>query len=76
VTAAAGQAVVLPPYRAHSALCLTQDCLIVSWHGPRRDEWGVEGSLPPLRFVTTGGGRVSGAVAAHCPCEHKTTSGE
>ncbi len=70
VTAAAGQAVVLPPYRAHSAQCLTQDCLIVSWHGPRRDEWGPEGSLPPLRFVTTGGGLVAGEVVTHCPCEH------
>lgn len=74
VTAGAGQAVVLPPYRAHSAQCLTPDCLIVSWHGPRRDEWGAEGSLPPLRFVTTGGGAVASEAAAHCPCEQSAAA--
>jgi quercetin dioxygenase-like cupin family protein len=68
LTAGAGQAVVLPPYRVHSAQCLTPDCLVVSWHGPRRDEWGAEGSLPPLRFVTTGGGAVASTLPAHCPC--------
>ncbi len=76
VTAGAGQAVMLPPYRAHSAQCLTADCLIVSWHGPRRDEWGAEGSLPPLRLVTTGGGMVAGEAAAHCPCEHSMANDE
>lgn len=68
VTARAGQAVVLPPYRAHSAQCLTADCLILSWYGPRRDEWGPEGSLPELRLVTTGGGYVAGEHPAECPC--------
>lgn len=68
VMAAAGDAVVLPPYRAHVAQCLADDCLIVSWHGPRRDEWGPEGSLPPLRLVTTGGGAVANAHPAQCPC--------
>ena len=68
-TADAWQAVILPPYRTHSAQCLTDDCLIVSWHGPRRDEWGPENTLPPLRFVTTGGGAVASTVAAHCPCD-------
>lgn len=76
VTATAGQAVVLPPYRAHSAQCLTEDCLIVSWHGPRRDEWGPEGSLPSLRFVTTGGGLVAGEAVTHCPCERAKAIGE
>lgn len=76
VMAHAGQAVVLPPYRAHSAQCLAQDCLIVSWHGPRRDEWDAEGSLPPVRFVTTGGGMVAGEAAAHCPCEHSMANDE
>jgi hypothetical protein len=69
VTAAAGDAVVLPPYRAHVAQCLSDDCLVVSWHGPRRDEWGPEGSLPPLRLVTTGGGRAANSHPAQCPCK-------
>lgn len=69
LTAGAGQAVILPPYRAHSAQCLTDDCMLVSWHGPRRHEWGPEGTLPPLRFVTTGGGGVASTLAAHCPCD-------
>jgi quercetin dioxygenase-like cupin family protein len=68
VTAGAGQAVVLPPYRAHSAQCVGEDCLLVSWHAPRRDEWGPEGSLPPLRLVATGGGAVDAAQSAQCPC--------
>lgn len=72
LTAGPGQAVILPPYRAHSAQCLTRDCLIVSWHGPRRDEWGPEGTLPPLRFVTTGGGSVASPLAAQCPCNEGT----
>lgn len=72
VTAGAGQAVVLPPYRAHSAQCLTDDCLIVSWHGPRRDEWGAPDSLPPLRFVTTGAGAMVAPVKVQCPCESST----
>lgn len=76
VTAAAGQAVVLPPYRAHSAQCLTEDCLIVSWHSPRRDKWGAEGSLPPMRVVTTGGGQVAGGTTVNCPCEQARTPGE
>jgi mannose-6-phosphate isomerase-like protein (cupin superfamily) len=74
VTAGAGQAVVLPPYRAHSAQCLAADCLIVSWHGPRRDEWGAPGSLPPLRFVTTGAGEVAAPVKTQCPCESSTAA--
>ncbi|MFP5464088.1 MAG: hypothetical protein ACLGHR_04885 [Gammaproteobacteria bacterium] len=69
VTADAGQAVVPPPYRAHTAQCLAGECLIVSWHGPRRDEWGAPGSLPPLRFVTTGAGAVAAQVKVRCPCE-------
>jgi quercetin dioxygenase-like cupin family protein len=68
VTAGAGQAVVLPPYRVHSAQCLSEQCLIVSWHGARRDDWGPEGGLPPLRLVTTGGGAVAGVHPAQCPC--------
>lgn len=68
VTASAGQAVVLPPYRAHSAQCLGEECLLVSWHTPRRDAWGPEGSLPPLPRVTTGGGAVDAAHPARCPC--------
>ena len=76
VAVQAGQAVVLPPYRAHSAQCLTEDCLVVSWHGPRRSEWGMEGSLPPLRWVTTGGGLVAGEALANCPCEQAGKSVE
>jgi quercetin dioxygenase-like cupin family protein len=68
VTASAGQAVILPPYRVHSAECLTDECLIVSWQGPRRDEWGAEGTLPPLRLIGTGGGAVSEPHPAQCPC--------
>ena len=69
VTASAGRAVILPPYRAHSAECLTDECLIVSWQGPRRDEWGAEGTLPPLRLIGTGGGAVSEPHPAQCPCK-------
>lgn len=69
VTAGPGQAVVLPPYRAHSAQCLTDECLIVSWHSPRRDEWGPEGSLPPLALITTGAGAVASHHPAQCPCK-------
>ena len=69
ISARAGQAVILPPYRAHSAQCVTDECLIVSWNGPRRDEWGPEGSLPPLPLVTTGGGYVAGKHPAECPCK-------
>ncbi len=68
LSATRGQAVVLPPYRAHGSQCLTAECLLLSWHGPRRDEWGSEGSLPPLRFITTGGGAVASPVPAECPC--------
>ena len=74
VTAHAGQAVILPPYRAHSAQCLADECLIVSWHGPRRDEWGPEGSLPELRLVTTGGGYVPGEHPAECPCKRDASA--
>lgn len=77
VTAAAGQAVMLPPYRAHSARCIGEDCLLVSWHAPRRDEWGLEGSLPPLRLVATGGGAVDAAHPYQCPCRADArTTGE
>ncbi|WP_372718722.1 hypothetical protein [Immundisolibacter sp.] len=69
LTAHAGQLVMLPPYRAHSAACLTDDCLLLSWHTPRRDEWGAEGSLPDVRFASTGGGAVTGAAYAGCPCQ-------
>jgi quercetin dioxygenase-like cupin family protein len=69
VAARAGEAVILPPYRAHSAHCLADECLIVSWHGPRRDEWGAEGSLPELRLVATGGGLAVGEHPAECPCK-------
>lgn len=69
VAARAGQAVILPPYRAHSAQCLADECLIVSWHGPRRDEWGAEGSLPELRLVGTGGGLATGEQSAECLCK-------
>jgi len=74
VTAGAGQAVFLPPYRAHSAQCLAAECLIVSWHGPRRDEWGVPGGLPPLRFVNTGAGAMTAPVKVQCPCEASTAA--
>lgn len=74
VTAEEGQAVVLPPYRAHSAQCLSDDCLIVSWHSPRRDEWGPEGHLPPIELITTGGGAVASAHPAQCPCKKDTHS--
>lgn len=72
VTAEAGQAVVLPPYRAHGAQCLSGDCLIVSWHSPRRDEWGPEGSLPPLDLITTGQDAPAGDLHAQCPCKNDT----
>ena len=75
VTADAGQAVVLPPYRAHRAQCLSEDCLIVSWHSPRRDEWGPEDSLPPLALITTGAGAVSDRPAARCPCKKDVHAG-
>jgi quercetin dioxygenase-like cupin family protein len=76
VTAEPGQAVVLPPYRAHSAQCLSEDCLIVSWHSPRRDEWGPEGSLPPLTLVSTGAGAVSGEHDSQCPCNKNVHAGQ
>ena len=75
VSAEPGQAVVLPPYRAHSAQCLSDDCLIVSWHSPRRDEWGPEGQLPPLELITTGAGAVASAHPAQCPCKKDTPAG-
>lgn len=74
VAAQAGQAVVLPPYRLHSAECLSDECLVVSWNAPRRDEWGPEGSLPPLRLVTTGGGFVPGEHPAECPCKREAAT--
>ena len=74
VTAEPGQAVVLPPYRAHSAECLTDECLIVSWHSPRRDEWGPEGRLPPIELITTGAGAVATAHPTQCPCKKDTAA--
>lgn len=69
VTAEAGHAVVLPPYRSHNARCLSEDCLIVSWHGPRRDEWGPEGQLPSIDLITTGAGPAASGHHAQCPCK-------
>ncbi len=73
LTAHAGQLVMLPPYRAHSAACMTDNCLLLSWHTPRRDEWGAEGSLPDVRFTSTGGGGVTGAAHGVCPCQQGQT---
>lgn len=69
VAARAGEAVVLPPYRAHSAQCLADECLVVSWHSPRRDEWGAEGTLPELIRVATGGGPAAAERSAECSCK-------